>query len=440
VSWTFAPVFDAGHRTALNNGKNLVYVCPPAGWTLLPLMAQLEKAPSGVGTLLLVPEASEAFELAALLDTDEALRPVHAGSGLARTARLLRADAVRTLIATPADVLQLVSRSALKLASVPRVVVLWPELHFELGASQPIDTILGESQGAQRIICTADATALTDFLERHARRAPVAAAARYPETPTGRVRCAVVDRQRLGLAVRAALDALNPSTALLWDPTPLAPRRWSELTADPTLRIGAEPGGDPVDLALCAELPTAEALAALMETAREVVVLVRATQVAYLRRMVEQASQLRLPTEADRARDRTAQLRGMLRDRLETEDHTADLAALAPLLDEYDAALVAAAALRVGGPGAPPAEAADAMPTWVHLHINAGKRDRVRTGDVVGVLLNAVGLPKDHIGRVDVRESFSLIEVRSEVAERTLRGLEGAVLRGRTLTARVDRR
>jgi ATP-dependent RNA helicase DeaD len=401
---------------------------------------QLEPAPAGVGTLLLVPEASEAIELAALLATREQLRPVHTASGLARTARLLKADAVRTLLATPADALQLASRSALKLASVPRVAVLWPELHLELGAVQPIDTILGECQGAQRIFCTGDDSALEDLLERHARRAPIAAAARCPETPVGRVRCAVVDRQRLALAVRAALDGLNPETALLWDPTPLAAGRWSEFAADPTLRIGADPGEDRVDLALCVELPSADALAALSEVARDVVVFARATQVAYLRRLVEHVSLLRLPTEADRARDRTAQLRSMLRDRLETEDHTADLVALAPLLDEYDAALVAAAALRVRGPGAPPADAADAIPTWVHIHINVGKRDRVRTGDVVGALLNAVGLPKDHIGRVDVRENFSLIEVRAEVAERTLRGLEGTALRGRTVAARVDRR
>jgi ATP-dependent RNA helicase DeaD len=76
----------------------------------------------------------------------------------------------------------------------------------------------------------------------------------------------------------------------------------------------------------------------------------------------------------------------------------------------------------------------------VHIHINSGKRDRIRTADVVGALLNAVGLPKDHIGRVDVRDSFSLIEVRAEVAERTLRGLEGVTLRGRAVSARVDRR
>jgi ATP-dependent RNA helicase DeaD len=72
--------------------------------------------------------------------------------------------------------------------------------------------------------------------------------------------------------------------------------------------------------------------------------------------------------------------------------------------------------------------------------VNAGRRDRIRPGDVVGALLNAVGIPKDSIGRVDVRESFSLVEVRADVAARVLTGLDGVTLRGRTVTARIDKR
>ncbi len=64
----------------------------------------------------------------------------------------------------------------------------------------------------------------------------------------------------------------------------------------------------------------------------------------------------------------------------------------------------------------------------------------MRTADVVGALLNAVGLPKDDLGRVTVRETFTLVEVRAEAAERTLRGVAGVVLKGRRVAARVDRR
>ncbi len=440
MSWTYEPEFDAAHRAALSNGKNLVYVCPAAGWAMLPLLEQLP-APGGAGveTLLLVPETSEALELAPMVASIEPLRPVHAVSGLARAGGLLKSQSFRTLLATPAAVLQLLSRSSLKLDALACVVVLWPETHFELGAADTIDSILGECQSAQRLIVTTDEVPIADFIDRHARRAPIAAPARLPKEPGARVRYALVDRQRLGWAVRSALDSLNPARALLWDPTPLAETRWADYDGDPTVLVAADPGKEAVDLALAVELPSSGALDAMRGVARDVVILARATQLAYLQGLAE-LSPLRLPSEADQARDRTAHMRALVRGRLEADDCSGDLAALSPLFDEYDPALVAAAALQVSQATGQAQPTADALPTWVHIHINSGKRDRIRTADLVGALLNAVGLPKDHIGRVDVRDSFSLIEVRSEVAERTLRGLEGVTLRGRAVTARVDRK
>ena len=54
MSWTFAPTFDAGPRAALGGGKNLVYVCPPAAWAVVPLLQRLEETPEpGLATLLL---------------------------------------------------------------------------------------------------------------------------------------------------------------------------------------------------------------------------------------------------------------------------------------------------------------------------------------------------------------------------------------------------
>jgi ATP-dependent RNA helicase DeaD len=440
VSWTYEPEFDAAHRAALSNGKNLVYVCPAAGWAVLPLLRQLPATEGeGVETLLLAPETSEGLELAPMAASVEPLRPVHAVSGLARAGRIIKSHSVRTLVATPAEVLQLMSRSSLKLGAVARVVVLWPETHFELGAADAIDMILGECQGAQRLVVTSDEAPIADFTDRHARRAPIAAPARLPAKPAARVRYALVDRQRLGWAVRSALDALNPARALLWDPTPLAATRWAEYDGDPTVSVASDPGEDSFDLALAVELPSTDALDALRAVAQDVVVLARATQLPYLQGLAE-LSPLRLPSEADRARDKTAHMRSLVRSRLEAADCSGDLAALSPLFDEYDPALVAAAALQVSQKTAQDQSTAEPLPTWVHIRVNSGKRDRIRTADLVGALLNAVGLPKDNIGRVDVRDSFSLIEVRAEVAERTLRGLEGVSLRGRTVAAQIDRR
>ncbi|MFQ5810782.1 MAG: DbpA RNA binding domain-containing protein, partial [Armatimonadota bacterium] len=195
------------------------------------------------------------------------------------------------------------------------------------------------------------------------------------------------------------------------------------------------------DLALAVELPCAEVLGALLATARKVAVFARPAQLAYLRRLARPLEILRLPHEADRARDRLTSFRAAIRAQLEASDYSHDLLALTPLFDEYDPALVAAALLRAReSESAVQPSAPVAVPTWVHLHLNVGRQDRVRTGDVVGALLNAVGLSRDHIGRVDVRESFTVVEVREEAAHRALQGLRGVPLRGRAVAVRFDQR
>ncbi len=441
MSWTFAPTFDAGPRAALGGGKNLIYVCPPAGWAVLPLLQRLEETPEpGLATLLLAPHPSEVVELASLAATVETLTPVHAVSGLARAGRFLRSGVVRTLVATPADAFQLLSRALLKLEGLRRVAVLWPEAQLALGAGEAIDTVLAECGGAQRVVVTGDDAPLANFLERHARRAPVVPAGRLPEQPVGRVRYALVDPQRLAWAVRGALDTLNPASALVWDPTPAAAHRWAEYAEDPTVRVASDPGDEPVEWAIAVELPTAEALAALQGVAQGVIVLARAAQLPYLERLSGSLDVLRLPSEADRARDRAGAMRAELRGRIEGGQFLDGLAALAPLFDEYDPALVAAAALQTPEAEATARVTPSEIPTWAHIHVSAGRRDRLRTGDVVGALLNAVGIPKDTIGRVDVRENFSVVEVRAEVAPRVLQGLDGVTLRGRTVTAKIDKR
>ncbi len=439
--WQFAPEFDAAHRAALNSGKPLVYTCPPAGWAVGPLLAKLAGADgAGLRTVVLTPDTADALDLAEAAAACDGLAPVHPATGLGRTARLVAGGAVRTLVVTPSDAVQLLGRSRLPLDDLTHVVVAWPETHARLGGERTVDTLLGECPRAQRLVVTADETAVAGFLERHAYRAPVVPAARLPEAPLGPLRYATADRDRIRFAVRAALDTLNPSTTLVWDPSPAAPSRWAGF-GDPTVVFAPAVGEGRYAVALAAELPTAAALTALREVAADVVVLVRARQLAYLERLAAPLRTVRLPGEADRARERSVELRAAVRGELDRAAASAELAALAPLFDEYDPARVAAAALRTrdATPLSAAAAPEDAVPTWARIRIDAGRRDQLRPGDVVGALLNAVGLTKQDVGRVDLRERFTLVDVRAEAAERARRGLDGLSLRGRRVGARIDR-
>ena len=48
-------------------------------------------------------------------------------------------------------------------------------------------------------------------------------------------------------------------------------------------------------------------------------------------------------------------------------------------------------------------------------------------------------MPRESIGRIELRDGFSLIEVPAGDAERIARALSGATIRKKRLVARVDR-
>ena len=441
MAWEFIPPLDAGLRATLAAKKSLVYVCPPSAWAAGSLFAAFPPAEATPATLILVPWTSVGVELAAAHHSLADLGPLHPATGAARTQRLLAAGRIRTLIATLPDALDLVRRSALKLDGLARVVIGWPEQLLAAGLGAGLDTLLADAPAAQRIVLTADEAPLADFLERHARRAPVGWAARLPATPVGPARYAVIDRPRRVTAAQAVLDVLDPHRAIVWDPSPTAPARWADLLAAEGVRLGPEtaPTAGPADLAIAADLPSADVFAALRGAAREIVVLLDAAQLPYLRRLAAPLDAVRLPGAADRARDRLTQLRREVRERLAAGLPLPELLALDSLFDEHDPALVAAALLARGDAG-PPATAPADVTAWVRVHINAGRRDQLRPGDLVGALLNAVGLAKEDIGRIELREGFTLVDVRAEEAERAVRGLTGTTLRGRRIAARLDRR
>ncbi len=442
MTWEFSSALDAASRAALSSGKPVVYVCPPTAWAVTPLLDHLTRTETGIlQVLALVPGLSEGLELADVLGTRPHLRPVYRCTSLARAARRLAAGGVRTLVANTRDALELVRRSQLSPELLRYVALVWPEAQLDPDGEAAMDTLLSECRGAARLFVTADETHLVDLLERHAHRAPMYVVSRPPETPVAELRYAVVPHERVVWGVGTVLDVLNPGTALVWDPSPRATQRWVAYEDDPLVHVVTDPATEPVDLAIAAELPTSEALAALRGVGRQVVALVRPHQAAYLQRLAHRLTVVRLPSEVDRARDRGFDLRRAVRDQLEEAADAAELLTLAPLFDEYDPALVAAAALRMArlSTAGPPPPAPEAI-HWVKVRLDAGRRDRVRTADIVGALLNAVGVARQEVGRVDVRERFTLVDVRADVAERAVNGLDGLLLRGRRVRAHLDRR
>ncbi len=412
----------ADARAALERGRPVALVCPPAPERAGDVWELLGSCSPQV--LIVCPDEGAAVAWA---QSAPPRQRVHAVTGLARSASLLKTGVVHPLAGAPKDLAALAQRSALKLENVSTILVAWPEALVSGEQADTLDTLLGEAREARRIVLTWNPGLLGDFLERHARRAEIVgsppvdqAGAQLP--PACRARYAVVTSAHAGV-VRDCLDALNASTPFVWDGGPFTPP-------------DARPG-----VVLCTALPTRDELA-LLARLGEPVVLIRAAQLPYLR-SIAILTPFSLPTSADRARDRAEALRERVARRLTEGTVDAELTLLDPLFERFDPAEVAAALLALERDAG--SETGDtSMPEpgevgRVKVFVNAGKKDRVAAKDLVGALVHEVGLAKGDIGRIEIRESFSLVEVTASAVQRALQGLSGVTIRGRRVVARRDR-
>ncbi|OLC87651.1 MAG: hypothetical protein AUI86_06190 [Gemmatimonadetes bacterium 13_1_40CM_3_66_12] len=326
------------------------------------------------------------------------------------------------LAGSPADLGALVTRSALKLDTLQTLVIAWPESFFA-----ELDTLLGEAPEARRVILSWDPHGLTDFIERHARRAEIVGdipldSAAKPLASVASARYAVVPAGRRAVAVRDVLDAVRSVRPYVW--------KGGDVTAP----------AEPPDAVVATTLPTREELRMLAAIAQPLVVAL-ASQVPYLK-SIASLSPFALPSRADRAQDRHAALRAQILARLTQSDVDAELAVLAPLFEEHDPALVAGALLAISRePAAVSKQPETDFPQagWAKMFLTVGTKDRASAKDLVGALIKEAGLQKGQIGKIDVRETFSLVEVAPAALDQAVRRMTGVSVRGRRVTARSDR-
>jgi ATP-dependent RNA helicase DeaD len=144
------------------------------------------------------------------------------------------------------------------------------------------------------------------------------------------------------------------------------------------------------------------------------------------------------------------QLRATLESVLETEEGAPFLSILEPLFERYDPTEVAAAAvalLRARGaspagsasPMAAPAADPGATPAWAKLFIGVGERDGLRAGDLLGAITGEAGVDGRSVGKIDIHESHTVVEVHDAVARKVIKALNGTTIRGRAVRADFDR-
>jgi ATP-dependent RNA helicase DeaD len=241
----------------------------------------------------------------------------------------------------------------------------------------------------------------------------------------------LIPRDRRAAATRDVLDAINRPDVFVW-----------------TLGARCPPHADAV---LCLDLPTHAELQAIAASGSPVL-LISPGQLAYLKSIAASLTPLSLPVAARLARTAADSVRTEVQARLDAGHLEPELAILEPLFERYDPIEVAAAALAVRRSGVAPDPAAassSAAPqrgsavgggaAFAKLFVNVGKKDRVGAKDLVGALTREIGLAREQIGRIVVREAFSVVEVEPAAAERAVQGLSTTTIRSRRVQARPYR-
>jgi ATP-dependent RNA helicase DeaD len=457
LGWSAAEPRARELAAAAARGTNLIVETPPAAWHGLPVLAGLLSTEvAAPRRLLVLTSATTLDEWAGSIAPLAAAAglPLLTASGPARAARLLADTPAWLLLTTPATVLALVQRSALKCAELTGLVVVWPE---QLGAERALEAVMADlDKDAPRAVFTTVPELMAQLGDHYARRAlqvalpaPAAAAgdALTPIGAIGKVHVATVAWRQRAAAVAGVLETLDPAHPALWAPaaSPLA-EEVARQTGLPLLLGDTVPQGQrPLVIAL--ELPAPLKLATLTSAA-DVVLLVPALALPWVRRIAPAALTLRLPGVIEAAGDDAANRRAIIAARLEAALPVDGLQALAPLFERYEPAAVAAAlfglwadraqapATATSGPAAAPAASATGTArVWVSL----GKKDGGTANDLVGCLTRECRVDRTQIGRIELRETFSLIEVPAADAEKIADRLTGISIRQRRVTARVDK-
>ena len=490
--------FQVAAIPVVRRGNNLLGKAGPGAGTLIAygaaLLDRLEPGAGSPRALVLTSADGAAQEMA------EALARLGSATGhqvaAAGTTWVLpeRAD---VLFGTPGELLAWVRAGRLDVKGVDAVVVEQAGAHQRAGGLAEIETLLEFlPKDGQRIVLTLPATPeVESFVERHARRAvqiPAEAAdvAGTGGPKRGEVRYRIVEEPREAGVLQLLSEVLEDARhcCVFFGSEDRAADVGDYLTLHGYAASAPGDESAPVWLAV-RELDARDALAgegvvsvsydapagpdALDRrhgSGRGGTIVVLPREMPHLRDVARRTGYKVVPFPPPVRSAGSSELDALL-GKLESLAGEIDLApylvALEPLLTRHGAAEIAAAAvalLRERAPAetaAPPTGRAEsstkkaekpAAPTprksedapqrpgvMARLYISLGERDKADTRQIMGAVTGESGIPGSKVGKIEVRDTFSIVEVEESVAELVIRSLNGITVRGRSVRADFDR-
>ena len=431
-----------------SRGHNLLFVAPPspawAGPLLAGLLERLRKDPAGPALALCPPESVDEWARVAARIAQGTGLHVSAAHAPGRLTRLIKSDAVHLAFIAPETAYELLRRAALKLDAISAVLLLWPEAW---SGEDLLGTLLQDvPKDTQRIVVTADVAASAAVVERYCWRAPVVdvLGPDWTGSPPAVRGTPVAWRDRVDV-LGDVTEQLDPATLSVWtadsadhDAIRGALAAWG---IEATVTTGIP---EKSSLIIAYDLPGPERLRSLAAQGEVILLLPPGTE-AFARRLAPNRRPLHARGPLEKAQGDLDATRRTVAAALDRGPEPGAFHALAPLFERHEATAVAAALLelwtgaRTGSPPPPPV-AAPGPDAPVKIWVGIGKRDAVTPSDLVGALVKEVGLAREAVGRVELRESFSLIELKGVPdPQRVAEQMAGKTIRKKRLVARVDR-
>ena len=431
-----------------------------------PLLQRVDASAGTLQAIIVTADADDALAFARRAVVSATGVTVLPATSESRALRLIRRGGTRVIAGPPSTLVELMRHSALKLEDVRNVVIAWADAILAADEGDALDVLMAEvPKDAARVLVASQLTPSVEALaERYFRRAHRLTSAPPAEGLSPVVMSYVtVTALSRPAALRRVLDEIDPPSAAISVRDEISAaevrRTLRELgydAADPSISVvtGAAPAD--VSLIILYDLPlTAEQLRSVVGAGTpRVVGFARPRE---LERLGAIAGLAPTPLPAREATSRARRAQDALRDELRAEMRRGapdrHVVALEPLLDEFDAIELAGAALRllertreraaIATAAAAASSAASAQaarpPAFTRLFVTVGTRDNVGPGDLVGMITAEGGITSAQIGKIDIRDNHSLVEVAAPVADQVVAKVSGASVKGRRIVVRPER-
>ncbi|HXN76117.1 MAG TPA: DbpA RNA binding domain-containing protein [Gemmatimonadaceae bacterium] len=468
----------------VGRNQNLVYTLPHTTESiaefLTPALARVDPSAEGTQVVVATRDAETALAISetGLRLAGPAGIEVVPITSAARAGRIFKTRPVLAVAGTPAELLELVRSSLLKLDTVRTVVLAWADDILDEGPEVVIalEGVLSELSEAGRIIVARKLTPVVENLaERYARRARRVGVAdsEAPQVPADYempiIKYVTVAGSARGSALRRLLDDLDPPSAMIVARDEAAAAEAARVLRtlgyhddDESMTVTrGYVGNVPTHTVIFYQPPVTPGELQRVSQAKPVQVVVVAApgEVPWLRELASgRLAPLNFHGPERRARNREEAVRQELRAVLARGVPARELVSLEPLLQEFDGTELAAAALHVlereraqrrlaevnQTPAARPKPSDGAGPRagaagMTRLFMTIGTRDGVKVGDLMGIIAGEGGIPGDRVGKIDLQESHALVEVAEADAAGVITRVNGSMIKGRRVVVRGER-